>query len=168
MKEYICVNHINCAWADEKPPRKFTLANDDEPCPECGKFNIKEVKRKPSVSLPWRVSLLLLAVLIIMGLMYKIWHKTSEGISGGSGSAGTTQIPPPVDTATPEGLPKQEGRSNLDSPQPPVQRTITWTRVQDSEFCVGDCIVEYSEKDNLGHVRAHRVGNYAKCCSADK
>ncbi|QJD78876.1 hypothetical protein [Spirosoma rhododendri] len=65
----------------------------------------------------------------------------------------------------------------LTSPQGTVEESSTisrrtvvsrrWTRVAGSNFCVGSCILAYTEKDNLGNTRERRVDNYAGCCPAN-
>ncbi|GEM_PF-4760889 len=50
------------------------------------------------------------------------------------------------------------------------QRTVvsrTWTRVAGSNFCVGSCVLAYTERDNLGNTRERRIENYADCCPAN-
>jgi hypothetical protein len=50
------------------------------------------------------------------------------------------------------------------------RRTVvsrTWTRVAGSNFCVGSCVLAYTERDNLGHTRERRINNYAGCCPAN-
>ncbi len=171
MKEYICLNHINCAWADEKPPRKFTLANADEPCPECGKFNVKEVKTKSSS--PWGIALLLLTGLIIIMLMFKYWPETvGPKKTGGSETSDTTSQTSPEQKGTTVKKDSVNGptippRPAENHPQP-IRTAVVWTRVPDSDFCISDCVVEYTEQDNLGHTRKRTVANYTKCCPATK
>ncbi len=41
-----------------------------------------------------------------------------------------------------------------------------WTRVAGSNFCVGNCVLAYTERDNLGNTRERRINNYADCCPA--
>ncbi|RAJ90089.1 hypothetical protein LX87_05518 [Larkinella arboricola] len=73
MKKYICLNHGECSWADEKPPREFTLDNPDElNCPNCESKNIKEAPK--SSTPPWsKFAIITGLLLLIGGIAWYFW-----------------------------------------------------------------------------------------------
>lgn len=73
MKQYICLNHGECNWADETPPREFSLPEgDDQVCPNCESTNIKE-KPKPSKP-PWlKIAGILGIILLIAAFLWAFW-----------------------------------------------------------------------------------------------
>lgn len=82
MKTYICVNYGECIWADEKPPREFSLPDSDENvCPNCEKNNIQEAPKPPGP--PWaKIALAVGLLLLLTGAMW-LWgfnrqEKTDE------------------------------------------------------------------------------------------
>ena len=65
MKKYICLNRIDCSWAEEVPPREFSLPDiDDKVCPNCGSNNIKEKPLPPG--LPWKKIAGIVGLLILV------------------------------------------------------------------------------------------------------
>lgn len=177
MKQYICLNHINCDWADEKPPRQFTLPNPDEPCPECGKFNTKVVKGKPPVGIKLKFALLGLAGLIIVWLVMKFLNPNppTRGDSDNSKikDSTITQIETGTNVGEKMDSSKQSGGGNTgegsSKHNPPPVVPVKWTRVAGSEFCIpGTCFQAYSEIDNLGHTRERKIENCADCQMDEK
>jgi hypothetical protein len=159
METYICLNHGECLWADEQPPRTFSLPNSDENvCPNCGSTNVKVPVSSPAPPRKLILAGLLLAALLLAILWFKIGNEK--------------KLPPPfppdtitkIDrdkrkTLTPTGPEKGE---NPPLPQPP---RVVWTRVAGSDEClVDECTLEYKETDNLGHIRERRILNYTNCC----
>ena len=73
MKQYICLNHGECNWADEHPPREFSLPNEeDQVCPNCESINIKEKPKPPG--LPWqKIAGTLGVILLIAALIWAFW-----------------------------------------------------------------------------------------------
>lgn len=70
MKKYICLNHGECNWADEQPPREFTLPDDEESvCPNCKSANIREAK-KTKANKPWLIPVLAVGLLSGLGLVW--------------------------------------------------------------------------------------------------
>lgn len=165
MKKYICLNRVECNWADEKPPREFTLPEEDENvCPNCSSSNIREAQ---AVKRPIPVAKILAAVALLLLSLIAIWAYNSR--KPGPGRPQSTDF---SSTATNDSSNEQsEGKNSSNPPSPippPVRPTVTWIRVAGSDFCVDDCVVEYTEQDNLGHTRVRRIENYAKCCPAAK
>jgi hypothetical protein len=220
MKKYICLNHGECIWADEKPPREFSLPEIDENvCPNCGSSNIKEKPAPPGP--PWKkIAAVVGLLLLILGIVWLFIPPDPPPLvpltiqaesncqtrlitlisTGGDGSPITFtveglnsvqdsvfKIPinqPAGSTFTFHAV--QSGKTvsfqyrinckplkfspgPVDNPGKTTESVSPkWNRVAGSEFCVGDCIVAYSEIDNLGHTRERRVENYDKCCPANK
>jgi|GEM_PF-4568113 len=223
MKNYICLNHGECQWADETPPREFPLVDGELYCPNCESTNIREAVY-PS-GLPWKkIGVGAAAVLLLgSGIMWAL-TPSPLGISVESNCAGNTVTVSmvggsgkPIIFNSPE-LGKRQADSifripadkrsgvtltfwavqGSDSvkaslvtncekprphsgrgregdpgkPQPPKpqakenQKSVVWNRVKGSEFCIEDCVVEYTEQDNLGHTRTRKINNYADCCPA--
>ena len=73
MKKYICLNHGECSWADENPPREFTLPEGDEHfCPNCESKNVRVAPKPKGIPVPkiaWVIGLLLL----ITGTIWFFW-----------------------------------------------------------------------------------------------
>lgn len=168
MKQYICLNRIDCDWAEETPPREFTLSgNGDEACPNCQKFNIREVIPPPS---PWKKVLpLVLGGVVVVGLLlyFTFWAKKT-------GEENVINIVPVVDV-TPKGNDSTNNdtkpQENENDPRPRDSSKplpMTYRKVKGSEFCVSECVLSYSEIDNLGRIRERRIEDYAKCCTANK
>ena len=76
MKQYICLNHGECNWADETPPREFSLPDREEHfCPNCESGNIKE--KPKSSGLPWtKIAVAVGLIFILAGLVWLFWPKT--------------------------------------------------------------------------------------------
>lgn len=220
MKQYICLNHGECNWADEIPPRQFRLPEAEENvCPNCDSSNIREAigGKKPS----WIKPAIIIGILCLAGIIWWLWPPTTQpqllikvvGLNCQNGILSLTTVggdDSPV-TFEIEGLgasknnefriprSKRYGKSfklfaiqngvtvnttytthcpvPLPPPPPhdPIDTTVEskdptakWTRVEGSNFCVGECVLSYSETDNLGHFRERRVENYSDCCPADK
>ncbi|GAB3991937.1 hypothetical protein GCM10028807_23590 [Spirosoma daeguense] len=71
MKNYICLNHGECHWADENPPREFTLDDGDINCPNCNSTNIKEKPKSPGP--PWKkIAGVIGVLLLILGIIWLI------------------------------------------------------------------------------------------------
>jgi hypothetical protein len=223
MKQYICLNTIDCSWADENPPRQFSLPDTEENvCPNCESSNIREAIIEPK-KLPWLIPTALIGALCLASIVWWLWPLTpppplmikvldlncqtgvlSLTTVGGNDSPVTFEIEGlgasknnefkiflskrygkslklfaiqngvSIDTMYTTHCPEKGGQEkdkdhgeswNTDAPKAPP---VKWTRVTDSDFCVGECILAYSETDNLGHIRERKVENYAKCCPADK
>jgi hypothetical protein len=214
MKKYICLNHGECNWADEKPPREFSLPEGEENvCPNCESTNIKEaVPPKSSVG---RIAIIAGALALLATIAWLVWPKppplelkvemncetglitltstggneepitfSADGLSSGKEN-NTFKVPKNrrnsstftfhaeqsgkvVDTEYKTGCPTPPyPPKDPDTTQPPVRPDITWSKINGSDFCIDDCVVEYTEQDNLGHTRVRRVSNYAKCCPAE-
>jgi hypothetical protein len=164
MKNYICLNHGECSWADERPPRVFSLPEGEENvCPNCESANIKDAVTPKSSS--GRIVLLALGAILILFGVYRL---VSRFIQDENTSTSPTEQPvdngkPGVETDEPA-EPTKPLRPEIPEKTRPV---AIWSRVDGSEFCVDDCVVEYTEQDNLGHTRVRKISNYAKCCPAE-
>ena len=167
MKKYVCVNFLQCDYADEKPPREFELADVlNNVCPECGSTNIREVALPPSPLK--KIIPFVLGGLFLLGVVaYMLLQGDNKKV---------TPVPPvlPVESATVVSGPSSNTANNgpelphrTDDPIPPKPTPITYKKVEGSEFCVGDCILAYSEIDNLGRIKERRIENYDKCCPAE-
>ena len=167
MKKYICFYRIDCSWADEIPPREFTLAGngDENVCPNCESSNIRE-KPVPAGPPKGKIAAYVAGVLLIAGILYLMFRNPSvidEPNNGDSTTTSNVPLPPKTNgDNTAEGKEKEKKRPLKQA------KAVTWNQVAGSEFCVGDCIVAYTETDNLGHTRERRIENYEKCCPADK
>ncbi|MVM36414.1 hypothetical protein GO730_00130 [Spirosoma sp. HMF3257] len=173
MKQYICLNHGECNWADEKPARVFTLPEDEENvCPNCESANIRPPL--PLASPGRKIIPYVLAGLVIIVLVLFFSFKeeikspsTKEHTSDGGSSGNAKQD----NTSYTENGTKNQGNDkgtysqDKNSPKP-VE--LTYRKVEGSEFCISDCVLSYSEIDNLGHIRERKIENYAKCCPANK
>lgn len=216
MKNYICLNHGECSWADERPPRVFSLPEGEENvCPNCESANIKEVvPPKPSGG---RIAVIAGALVLLAAIAWLIWPAppplelkaemncekglitltstggdeepitfSADGLSRGQednvfkvprnrrkGSTFTFHAEQSGKTVNTEyktgcpALPPPYPPGSEETPQTTARPVATWSRVNGSEFCIDDCVVEYTEQDNLGHTRVRRVSNYAKCCPAE-
>ena len=71
MKQYICLNHGECNWADETPPREFPLPDgEDQFCPNCDSTNIKEKPKPPPP--PWlKIAGAVGLLILLLGI---IWY----------------------------------------------------------------------------------------------
>ena len=70
MKQYICLNHGECNWADETPPRPFTLPEAEENvCPNCVSSNIREAKKERKGP-PWLTPAIIIGVLCLAGIIW--------------------------------------------------------------------------------------------------
>lgn len=216
MKQYICLNHGECNWADETPPRQFTLPEAEENvCPNCDSSNIREAIIEPKGP-SWIIPAIIVGVLCLTGIIWWLWPPTPPQLLikvvslncqtgvlslttiGGDDSPVTFEIEDLGASKNNEfkiPLSQKNGKSfklfaiqngvTVDTtytthcpvppppppPPPPGPHTSeqnTYKRVKGSEFCIGECILAYSETDNLGHTRERRVENYAGCCPADK
>lgn len=216
MKTYICLNHGECNWADETPPREFSLPDgEDHFCPNCESANVKEKPKPPRP--PWaKIAGALGLLLLIAGLVWLFWPPNTPrslkievtGLDCKTGVLSLTTIhgdDSPI-TFSAEGLSMGQSTPNFTLPKsqrngqmftffavqngdtssvnystncpipppppppPPLPPKVAgaYRRVEGSEFCIGDCILAYSETDNLGHTRERRIENYAECCPADK
>ncbi|GAB3749345.1 hypothetical protein [Spirosoma pomorum] len=215
MKNYICLNHGECSWADERPPRVFSLPEGEENvCPNCESTNIKEaIPPKPPGG---RIAIIAGTLVLLAAIAWLVWPEPpplelkaemncktglitlvstggnkepimfrADGIvstdednifmvpkNRRSGTTYTFHAEQSGEIATTNYTTNCQsgGTSSLGDPpphQPPVRPTITWSKINGSDFCVDDCVVEYTEQDNLGHTRVRKISNYAKCCPAE-
>lgn len=162
MKKFICLNHGECEWADEKPPKEFTISVDEENiCPNCESTNIREIQ--PPISKRKKIIPIVLGVFVSIGLLFYLFSKGKPPVS--DSPTAPTQ---PVDTldqgkSGPTVVPVDNPKINSKKPL-----KLTYKKIEGSEFCVGECTLSYSEIDNLGRIRDRRIENYAKCCSVNK
>ena len=225
MKKYICLNHGECQFADEIPPREFELKDGDVNCTNCGSANIREAVSPPVF--PWKkIGIGVAAALILVsGIIWALATPplgisveadctnntvtvstvggSKEPISFNSPDLGKRQADSifriPADKRSgatltfwavqgsdsvktslviscEKHIPLGGGHTEKgpQNPPPPEHQakdnpgSVVWNRVKGSEFCVEDCVVEYTELDNLGHTRTRRTNNYADCCPANK
>ncbi|GAB4027389.1 hypothetical protein [Spirosoma koreense] len=225
MKNYICLNHGECHWADEVPPREFTLVDGEVNCPNCNSVNIREAVYPPKV--PWKkIGIAAGALLLILVVVWALIPYPPKPLQislnancanntvtvmtiGGDGSPIAFNSPElekrQIDSVflipsqkrskvtltfwAVQGIdsvrssfvtdcekvdipPRESGGSRDPRPPGPTEidnfNSVVWSRVKNSEFCVSDCVVEYTEQDNLGHTRVRRINNYDKCCPAEK
>ncbi|QKZ12080.1 hypothetical protein [Spirosoma sp. KUDC1026] len=219
MKKYICLNHGECNWADEKPPREFSLPEGEENvCPNCESTNLKEVI--PPGPPRGRIALIASALVLLAAIAWLIWFQSqpplklnaemncetglitltstggneepitfsADGLSLGQenntfkvprnrrkGSTFTFHAEQSGNTVNTEyttdcpvkKLHYPPGPKEEETSQTTVRPAATWSKINGSDFCIDDCVVEYTEQDNLGHTRVRRVSNYAKCCPAE-
>lgn len=176
MKKYICLNHGECNWADEIPPREFSLDEVDANCPNCGSTNIREAV--PEQNKLKRLAPFFAGIVFLFGLTWFFWttgtttaEKSSElpdkeAITSIKDSTSTTVDTINVatnDSTTIEGS---------DSVVPPVvhkKSSIIWTMVEGSGFCdpALDGTFLYTERNNLGQERERKVMNKAGCYPAN-
>lgn len=75
MKNYICLNHGECSWADERPPRVFSLSEGEENvCPNCESANIKDAV--PPKSSSGRIVVIAGALVLLAAITWLIWFQS--------------------------------------------------------------------------------------------
>ncbi|GAB3695354.1 hypothetical protein GCM10027592_17470 [Spirosoma flavus] len=77
MKTYICLNHGECHWADEIPPREFPLDDGEVECPNCNSTNIKEKPKPPGP--PWpKIAGAIGVLLLISGIIWLLMEPSPD------------------------------------------------------------------------------------------
>lgn len=168
MKNYICLNHGECQWADETPPREFPLVDSELYCPNCESTNIREPvpeQNKFKRLLPFIAGAIIILCLVWLFRPEKTKvikpQPPKEGVESDTANGkGNDSVEPIPDAPTKIGK-----EDSVSPPVKPPKKTVVWTLLENSGFCdpALDGTYFYSERNNLGQTRERKVMNKSGC-----